>query len=103
MPKSTEAFGTGDIKTLLLRQAIPASVGILFLTINLLIDTVLVGRWIGGIAIAALTVTTPVSFLIASLGLAIGVGGSSVLSLALGSGNEEKAQKTVGHQFLLTF
>lgn len=103
MPKSTEAFGTGDIKKLLLRQAIPASVGILFLTINLLIDTVFVGRWIGGNAIAALTVTTPVSFLIASLGLAIGVGGSSVLSRALGSGNEEKARKTVGHQFLLTF
>ncbi|NMH28332.1 MATE family efflux transporter [Flavobacterium silvaticum] len=103
MAESTEAFGTGDIRTLLLKQAVPASIGILFLTVNLLVDTILVGRWVGGNAIAALTVVTPVSFFIASLGLAIGVGGSSVLSRALGSGNREKAEKTVAHQLLLTF
>lgn len=103
MVKSAEGFGKGNIKKLLRRQAVPASVGILFLTVNLLIDTVLMGRWIGPGAIAALTVTAPVSFLIASLGLAIGVGGSSVLSRALGSGNEEKARRTIGHQLLLTF
>lgn len=98
----TEGFGTGSIKKLLLRQAIPASVGILFLTVNLLVDTILVGRWIGPIAIAALTVVTPVSFLIASFGLAIGTGGSSVLSRALGSGHNEKAQATLAHQLMLT-
>src|SRR4051812_36099904 len=102
MTGSTEDFGTGSIKKLLLRQAVPASVGILFLTVNLLVDTILVGRWIGSIAIAALTVVTPISFLIASLGLAIGTGGSSVLSRALGAGEGHKAQATFAHQIMLT-
>lgn len=99
---ANEEFGTGSVKKLLLRQAVPASVGILFLTVNLLVDTILVGRWIGSIAIAALTVVTPISFLIASLGLAIGTGGSSVLSRALGAGKDEKAQAAFAHQIMLT-
>ncbi|RYG44413.1 MAG: MATE family efflux transporter, partial [Chitinophagaceae bacterium] len=103
MTKSLAAFGTGNIKKLLRKQAVPASIGILFLTVNLLVDTILVGRWVGANAIAALTVTAPVSFFIASLGLAIGIGGSSVLSRALGSDNREKAEKTVAHQIMLTF
>ena len=99
----TNEFGSGNLKKLLLRQAVPASIGILFLTVNLLVDTILVGRWIGSIAIAALTVVTPISFLIASLGLAIGSGGSSVLSRALGSDDANKARKTFAHQIMLTF
>lgn len=102
MEQPTADFGTGDLKKLLLRQAVPASIGILFLTVNLLVDTILVGRWIGSMAIAALTVVTPISFLIASLGLAIGVGGSSVLSRALGAKHHEKAKKTFAHQIALT-
>ncbi|NUY80196.1 MATE family efflux transporter [Flavobacterium sp. MAH-1] len=102
MEQAAEDFGTGDLKKLLLRQAVPASVGILFLTVNMLIDTILVGRWIGSIAIAALTVVTPIIFLMASVGFAIGVGGSSVLSRALGAKNIEKAKKSVAHQIVMT-
>ncbi len=96
-------LGTGSIKALLLRQAVPASVGILFMTVNLLVDTILVGRWIGSLAIAALTVVTPISFLIGSVGFAIGNGGSSVLSRALGAGNGEKALRVFAHQLMMTF
>lgn len=103
MTKSTEDLGTGSIQKLLMKQAVPASVGILFMTVNILIDTIFVGRWIGSLAIAALTVVTPIAFLIASVGFAIGVGGSSVLSRALGSGNHEKAETTFAHQIMMTF
>ncbi len=102
MQETAEDFGTGDLKKLLMRQAVPASVGILFLTVNMLVDTILVGRWVGSIAIAALTVVTPIIFLMASIGFAIGAGGSSVLSRALGAKNYGKAKKTVAHQILLT-
>lgn len=102
MTESTADFGTGSIRKLLLKQAIPASVGILFMTVNILVDTIFVGRWIGPLAIAALTVVTPVAFLIASVGFAIGVGGSSVLSRALGAKDEEKAHSAFAHQLMLT-
>ena len=56
----------------------------------------------GEIAIAAITVVLPITFLISSFGMAIGVGGSSVLARALGEGNTTKAQKTFGNQIKLT-
>ncbi len=92
-----------SIRKLLIRQAIPASVGILFMTVNILIDAIFVGRWIGSLAIAALSVVMPLTFFISSLGMAIGVGGSSVLSRALGAGNKDKSINVVAHQVVMTF
>lgn len=103
MPVSSADLANKSIKSLLIKQAVPASVGILFMTINILIDTIFVGRWIGPLAIAALTVVMPLTFLISSLGMAIGIGGSSVLSRALGADNKEKALNTFAHQIIMAF
>lgn len=103
MAVTTEELGTQDIKKLLMKQAIPASVGILFMSVNILIDTIFVGQWIGSLAIAAVTVVLPITFFISSLGMAIGVGGGSVLSRALGGNNKEKALLTFANQIMMTF
>jgi putative MATE family efflux protein len=103
MAVSAEELGTQDIKKLLLKQAVPASIGILFMSVNILIDTIFVGQWIGSLAIAAVTVVLPITFLISSLGMAIGVGGGSVLSRALGANNKEKARSTFAQQIMMTF
>jgi len=95
-------FGTEPIGKLLVRQAVPASIGILVMSLNILIDTIFVGHWIGAQAIAAINVVLPVSFFIAALGMAIGVGGSSIISRALGAKTTEKALKTFGNQISLT-
>ncbi|TRW22616.1 MATE family efflux transporter [Flavobacterium zepuense] len=91
-----------DIKSLLIKQSIPSSVGILFMSVNILIDTIFVGQWIGSLAIAALSVVMPITFFISSLGMAIGVGGSSVLSRALGKGDKDKAVSAFAHQLMMT-
>lgn len=95
-------LGKEPIGKLLIRQALPASVGILVMSLNILIDTIFVGNWIGSIAIAAINVVLPVSFFIAALGMAIGIGGASIISRALGSNDEKKALKTFGNQISLT-
>jgi len=99
---NSAALGSEPIGKLLIRQAVPASIGILVMSLNILIDTIFVGNWIGSIAIAAINVVLPVSFFIAALGIAIGIGGSSIISRALGSGKNEKALKTFGNQISLT-
>jgi putative MATE family efflux protein len=99
---NSAALGSEPIGKLLIKQAVPASIGILVMSLNILIDTIFVGNWIGSIAIAAINVVLPVSFFIAALGIAIGIGGSSIISRALGSGNNEKALKTFGNQISLT-
>ncbi|MEW7281017.1 MATE family efflux transporter [Aquimarina sp. 2201CG1-2-11] len=99
---TSEALGTETIGKLLIKQAVPASIGILVMSLNVLIDSIFVGNWIGPIAIAAINVVLPVSFFIAALGMAIGIGGSSIISRALGAGNKEKALQTFGNQIILT-
>ena len=97
-----EQLGLKPIPQLLIQQAVPASIGILVMSLNILIDTVFVGQWIGPNAIAAINVVLPVSFFIGALGMAIGIGGSSIISRALGDQNIEKALKTFGNQSTLT-
>ena len=99
---SSDQLGTDPIGKLLVRQAVPASIGILVMSLNILVDTIFVGNWIGSIAIAAINVVLPVSFFIAALGMAIGIGGSSIISRALGADNKERALKTFGNQITLT-
>ena len=99
---SSEALGKEPIGKLLLRQSVPASIGILVMSLNILVDTIFVGNWIGSTAIAAINVVLPVSFFIAALGMAIGIGGSSIISRALGANRPEKALKTFGNQITLT-
>ena len=99
---SSEQLGSEPIGPLLVKQAVPASIGILVMSLNILVDSIFVGNWIGSIAIAAINVVLPVSFFIGALGLAIGIGGSSIVSRALGADNKEKALKTFGNQITLT-
>ncbi|MFD0863028.1 MATE family efflux transporter [Sungkyunkwania multivorans] len=99
---SSEALGNESIGSLLIKQAVPASIGILVMSLNILIDSIFVGNWIGPIAIAAINVVLPVSFFIAALGMSIGIGGSSIISRALGSNNKERALRTFGNQITLT-
>ncbi|AWX44669.1 putative multidrug resistance protein YpnP [Flagellimonas maritima] len=99
---SSDQLGQEPIGKLLIKQAVPASIGILVMSLNILVDSIFVGNWIGPIAIAAINVVLPVSFFIAALGMAIGIGGSSIISRALGANNKEKALKTFGNQITLT-
>lgn len=99
---TSEELGKEPIGKLLIKQAVPASIGILVMSLNVLVDSIFVGNWIGSIAIAAINVVLPVSFFIAALGMAIGIGGSSIISRALGANNRGKALKTFGNQITLT-
>ena len=95
-------LGTEKISKLLIQQAAPASIGFLIMSLYNIVDTIYVGQIIGPMAIAATTVVMPISFLISSVGMAIGVGGASVISRALGSKNKPKALNTFGNQINLT-
>ncbi|PRP67526.1 MATE family efflux transporter [Nonlabens agnitus] len=95
-------LGTESIPSLLVKQAVPASIGILVMSLNILVDTIFVGNWIGSVAIAAINVVLPVSFFIAALGMAIGIGGASIISRALGADDRAKAKRTFGNQLSLT-
>lgn len=85
-----------------MQQSIPATIGMIVMSIYMVVDTIFVGRWVGNMAIAAITVVMPVTFLISSIGMAIGIGGASIISRALGRGDHEYGQHTFGNQITLT-
>ena len=58
---TADQLGSEPIGSLLIRQSVPAAIGILVMSLNILVDTIFVGNWIGSIAIAAINVVLPVS------------------------------------------
>lgn len=103
MTQASQELGTEPIGKLLIKQSVPASIGFLIMSIYSIVDTIYVGRWIGPLAIGAITVVMPITFLISSIGMAIGVGGASMISRALGSKDRKKALKTFGNMVNSTF
>lgn len=95
-------FGTEPLGQLLREQAIPASVGFLVMSIYGIVDTIFVGRFVGPMGIGAITVVMPITFLISSIGMAIGIGGASIISRAFGANDDERAYRTFGNQIMTT-
>ena len=98
----SDALGEKPIRRLLVEQAVPASIGFLIMSIYGIVDTIFVGHWVGALGIGAITVVMPITFLISSVGMAIGIGGASVISRALGAGNRPHALHTFGNQVSMT-
>ncbi|MEI6865908.1 MATE family efflux transporter [Flavicella sp.] len=95
-------FGTAPLGLLLKEQSIPAAIGILVMSVYGIVDTIFVGRWVGVYGIGAITVVMPITFLISSIGMAIGAGGASIISRSFGENNKKKAYEVFGNQMLLT-
>ena len=98
----SKVLGSERISSLLIKQSIPAALGVLVLSIYNIVDTIFVGNYVGALGIAAVTVVMPLTFFMSSVGMAIGIGGGSIISRALGSGNKEKALLTFGNMIGMT-
>lgn len=99
--QASEELGTRPVSDLIIAQSVPAAIGILVMSLNMIVDTIFLGNFIGAVAIAVITVVLPIVFLIASIGMAIGVGGASIISRAFGANDDEKAHHTFGNQLVL--
>ena len=95
-------LGTESIPKLLFKQALPAAIGFMVMSLNMVVDTFFVGQYIGELAIGAISVIFPISFLFSSIGMSIGIGGGSIVSRALGSNDNPKAQLAFNNQISLT-
>lgn len=98
---NSELLGSEPIPKLLAKQAIPAAIGFALMSINMVVDTIFVGKYIGNIAIGAVSVVTPIAFFMASWGMGIGIGGSSIVSRAFGAKNKEHAEEAFNNQISL--
>lgn len=88
--KNRHDLTAGPVPTLVRRVAIPASVGFFFNTMYNVVDTYFAGT-ISTEALAALSLSFPLFFLISSLGSGLGTGATALIGAALGSGDKDEA------------
>lgn len=87
----TEGNPTG----LLVRFAIPMLIGNLFQQVYNVVDSIIVGRFIGAEALAAVGATSSTTFLFFALCNGIGNGGGIVTSQCFGTGDDDKVKTCI--------
>ncbi|MFK7947633.1 MAG: MATE family efflux transporter [Saprospiraceae bacterium] len=65
-------------------------------SLNTFVDALFIGQFLGETALAAVSLAFPLSFLANSFAAMLGVGGSSMLSIAIGAKDTEKQKKIFG-------
>ncbi len=93
---------TKKISKLVWDYALPAIIGTMVNATYNIVDRVFIGQGVGALAISGLAVTFPVMNLTAALGMLVGSGASSRISINLGKKDPERAERILGNSFLLT-
>ena len=92
---SLEIFKSAPIGQAVLKNTIPAMVAMMMVLIYNLADTFFIGQTKDALMIAAVSLVTPAFLLFMAVGTVFGIGGTSVISRAMGEGRREYAKKYV--------
>ena len=90
---SLEIFKSAPISQAVLKNTVPAMVAMMMVLIYNLADTFFIGMTNDALMIAAVSLVTPVFLLFMVVGTVFGIGGTSVISRAMGEGRKEYAKK----------
>jgi len=93
---------TDDIKILIRKLAIPASVGTLFQTLYNIVDTYFAGK-ISPEALSALAKSFPIYFVLIASSIGITVAGTSLIGNSLGEKNNKKASTFFSQLIIFSF
>lgn len=91
--KGKEIFENTPIGRAVLNNALPAMAAMLMVLIYNLADTFFIGQTGDDLQVAAVSLATPVFLLFMAVGTIFGIGGTSVISRAMGEGRMEYARK----------
>ncbi len=93
MTKELEVFRSAPVPKAVLKNTIPAMVAMLMVLIYNLADTLFIGMTHDAYQVAAVSMSMPVFLIFMSVGTVFGIGGTSVISRALGEGNVDYAKR----------
>lgn len=91
--KSLEVFESMPIPKAVFRNALPAMAAMLMVLVYNLADTFFIGQTHDALQVAAVSLATPVFLIFMAAGTVFGMGGTSVISRALGEGRKDYAKK----------
>ena len=91
--EAVEPFAQGSVSKVVLKNTLPAMAAQLMVLVYNLADTFFIAQTHNDYMVAAVSLATPVFLIFMSLGTLFGIGGTSVISRALGAGKKEYARK----------
>lgn len=91
--KAIEIFRSAPVPKAVLQNCVPAMIGMVMTLFYNLADTFFIGQTHDDILVASIALATPVFLLLTAFGTIFSVGGTSVISRALGEGKHEYARK----------
>lgn len=94
-------FKAKTISTLLVKFSAPAVAGMFVNALYNIISRIYVGRKIGGLGIAGITILFPLGLVFIGFSALIGVGSNALFSIRLGEKKEEEARLILGNAFIL--
>ena len=92
-------MGTGSIRKWMVQLAVPALVGQVINLLYNIVDRIYIGHIpeIGGAALTGVGLFTPILMLITAFAMLCGAGGAPRAAIAMGRGDQERAEKIVGN------
>ena len=97
----SKEMSEGKISKLLLKFSLPAIVGMVVSALYNIVDSVFVGRGVGDIALAGVTVGFPIITIYMACIMLVGMGATSLISLRLGEEKGSEAEAIVGNALVL--
>lgn len=94
-------MGTGSIKKLMLKMAVPSLVGQVINLLYNIVDRIYIGHLpeIGGDALTGVGLFTPILMLITAFAMMAGAGGAPRAAISMGKGDKETAEKILSNCF----
>ena len=99
--ESAAFLGEERIAPLLWRFSIPAIAGMVVTALYNVVDSIFVGQGVGEIALTAVTIAFPVMTFLMAVGMLVGVGAGTMVSLRLGEQKRDEAEMILGNALTL--
>ncbi len=98
---TTQQLGERPIGSLLVRFSVPAVTGMLVQALYNTVDRVFIGHGVGPLALAGVAVSFPFMLITIAFAVLVSVGATSLISISLGEGRKDYAERVLGNAFVL--
>lgn len=96
-------FTTGNEAKHIFRFALPMLIGNIFQQLYNVVDSIIVGRYLGDKALAAVGASFPIIFMVIALIIGIGIGSSVVISQYFGAKDFDKVKRAADTTYIFLF
>lgn len=100
LSKGEKILSSAPLGKTFTRYVLPSVAGLVFYGLQVIIDGLIVGNYIGADALAGVNIIIPCYTMVTVIGIMIGIGSQTIISIAFGEKNYKKAQDAITTGFI---